>query len=654
VSAASKPRTRLRGVRLAGAVRRVDRSLALALLPVVLFAAIGWALRWVNEDGFIYFRVVDHLLAGEGPVFNAGERVEAYTSPAWLALLALVHALVPVGGLEWQSVVLGLLLSVAGLVMACLGAIRVWRSFGASAARAESFGRPARAAGPAAGRRPRALVPLGALVVATVPAFWGFETSGLETGLVFAWLGGTFLGLAGLVPRTESEPARAGAPEDEDGEPARTSTRLRRLALAVLIGLGPLVRPDLAPFVVFMLVALVFVARPRSPRRAIGLVAAALALPLAYQLFRMGYFAQLVPSTALAKEAGLAYWSRGLGYLGNLVLPYVLPLPLAILGWLLWRGVAPAWRDGRRDGVVLAGAAIAGALLHALYVVRLGGDYMHGRMLLPSLFGLLMPVAVVALPPRRSLAAALVATVVVWAGVCAVAVRTPSQFGPAAGRWQVLDHRAKQRDTPSHPHPVTLVDHDALPMSQPRVGYAARALARPGRTVLLLDARIARRRTEDGVVPAQVPLPIDVRAAEGVRAPVVIFTGSIGRLAYAAGRRVRVADRLGLADPVAARLRLAPVRERRAGHEKLLPAAWFLGRFADPGSVAANPRFAGNPRIPAARAALRCGRLGRLMRAVTAPLTPARFVANLGTAVDLYSLRVPADPVAARRELCRR
>src|SRR5215212_4167925 len=116
MSAVSTPRARPGRTRLAGAVRGVDPSLLLVLVPLALFAAVGWHLRWVNEDGFIYFRVVDHLLAGDGPVFNAGERVEAYTSPAWLAVLAAARALVPVAGLEWQSVVLGLVLSGGGLL----------------------------------------------------------------------------------------------------------------------------------------------------------------------------------------------------------------------------------------------------------------------------------------------------------------------------------------------------------------------------------------------------------------------------------------------------------------------------------------------------------------------------------------------------------
>jgi arabinofuranosyltransferase len=629
VSTVSPPRARARGRRLPGRPRRVDPSLARALVPVAVSAAIGWDLRWVNEDGFIYLRVVDHLLAGDGPVFNAGERVEAYTSPAWLAVLTLGGALVRPAGLEFLSVLLGLALSVGGLLAACLGAIALWRELAPDE------------------RRPFA--PLGAVVVAAVPAFWGFETSGLETGLVFAWLGGAFLGLARLVADGRPGTGGHGGPHTRRVDAARR----RPLLLAALIGIGPLVRPDLASFAFCFLAVLLLLVRPLRRRTAVGLVVAAVALPLAYQVFRMGYFASPVPSTALAKEAGLPFWSRGLNYLGNLVLPYALPIPLAVLAGLGAGTAAPAWRAGRRGAVLVGAAAVAGALLHTLYVVRLGGDYMHGRMLLPSLFGLLMPVAVVALPGRRLLAGALAGTVVAWALVCALTLRTPSQFGPEAGRWQVLDQRSKQPSTPSHPHPVTLADHDVLPFPQPSVGRAARSLARPGGAVLSLDARVGRRRTADGSVPVQVPRPLDVRAAASVRAPVVIFTGSIGRLGVAAGREVWIADRLGLADPVAARLRLAPGRTARAGHEKLLPAAWFLARFADPASVAAHPRFAANPRIPAARAALGCGGLRRLMEAVSAPLTLDRFLSNVGASLELGALRIPADPVAARRELCR-
>ena len=45
--------------------------------------------RWIADDGLIVLRTVRNLLAGNGPVFNAGERVESNTSTAWTYLVCL-------------------------------------------------------------------------------------------------------------------------------------------------------------------------------------------------------------------------------------------------------------------------------------------------------------------------------------------------------------------------------------------------------------------------------------------------------------------------------------------------------------------------------------------------------------------------------------
>lgn len=54
---------------------------------------MAWKLAFVQDDAYIYFRYVANAVAGHGPVFNVGERVEGYTSPAWLALLLLARLL---------------------------------------------------------------------------------------------------------------------------------------------------------------------------------------------------------------------------------------------------------------------------------------------------------------------------------------------------------------------------------------------------------------------------------------------------------------------------------------------------------------------------------------------------------------------------------
>jgi len=103
------------------AASRVERW-ALLLFPSALLAVLGWMQRWSADDAFINFRVVDHILAGNGPVFNTGERIEVYTSTLWLAVLTALHGLLSFVALEWIAVVLGLALAVAGLVAATVGA----------------------------------------------------------------------------------------------------------------------------------------------------------------------------------------------------------------------------------------------------------------------------------------------------------------------------------------------------------------------------------------------------------------------------------------------------------------------------------------------------------------------------------------------------
>src|SRR5688500_4313383 len=77
---------------------------ATVALPVLIYLERAWARRRVSPDGFVYLRVVKQLLDGNGPVWNAGERVEAATGPLWTAFLALADLVTPVR-LEWLAVI---------------------------------------------------------------------------------------------------------------------------------------------------------------------------------------------------------------------------------------------------------------------------------------------------------------------------------------------------------------------------------------------------------------------------------------------------------------------------------------------------------------------------------------------------------------------
>ena len=106
---------------------------------------------------------------------------------------------------------------------------------------------------------------------------WFYASSGLETGITFLWLSACLWVLAKW---------------------AASGTQLQR-RWAVVLGLGWLVRPELFLYsALFLAGVLALQWRADTWRQRMRLLVAALALPAAYQLLRMGYFGVLVANTA--------------------------------------------------------------------------------------------------------------------------------------------------------------------------------------------------------------------------------------------------------------------------------------------------------------------------------------------------------------------
>ncbi len=567
-------------------------------LPAVVLAVMGYHRRWVSEDAFITLRVARNLLAGLGPVYNPGERVEAYTHPLWLGILWLWGALG--GSLEIGAVALGLLLTLGGLLAAQAGALRL--------------------SGHAVGGL---VLPLGAVVFAAIPAVWDFATSGLETGLTFGWLGIGFWLLA-----------RACAPDDRG-----TSERRWWYITALVLGLGPLIRPDLALFSgAFLLALLIGYSRLAGGMRAINgggpILLAAAILPLGYQLFRMGYFAAVVPNTALAKEAGDAYWTQGQRYAADFVGTYALWAPLLpLLGW--WSATTVELWDRRNRAAALSTAApVCAAVLHGLWVIRVGGDFMHARFLLPTIFGALLPVMAVRLPAltgRRISALftlAVAVPVLTWALICALWLRVP--YAGGSGPAEIADERGFYARHAGRANPVTADD------------YAASSWSQDG---LALRARAEQRRSDPGAPRVLLTAGQEFLAVPTVSADVDLVSagGNISLLGYNAGLRVAVIDVAGLGDPIAARLQVE--MRGRPGHEKGLSTDWVIARYGV-------PTDGDTLSVQAARQALGCGDLAALRQAVEEPLTAERFLRNTWLAWRLHHLRIPGNPLQAQVELC--
>ncbi|MEI7891598.1 MAG: hypothetical protein WCI05_00820 [Myxococcales bacterium] len=590
---------------------------ASVLAPLAFLLIAGVARRWMSDDGFINLRVVRNILDGYGPVFNVGERVECVTSPLWIALLTLAGATrLP---LEPCATWLGIALGVGGAVAATRAALDL--------AAAPRELRQALANG---------IVPLGASVFVVLPPVWDFLSSGLENGLSYFWIGVTSAATSRL--------ARLS-----DDFPLHVTRRAPLLRAAVVTGLGPLVRPDLALAALLFLAVLLAIAmrgREQKGRRtiAVAVVATAAAAPLTYQVFRMGYYALVSPNTALAKEAFESRWAQGGAYLYNFVGTYVLAVPFAVVLVVtllaLWRGL----RERRSMSALAAAAPFTAGVATVLYVVRVGGDFMHGRMLLPGTFLVLVAVWVVPVRhegERVAVALLRIAGVVVvlgWAGICAALLRVPEANQNNIGderRWYVSQSQVA--------NPVTLEDYRSFYFyaEGQTLRTMAKALCPKGEThcrrSLFIDQPEFGR-----LWPEVSERPL----AQSSVAPGTVMVGArvaVGLMGYMLGPEVHLVDRAGLADPVASRLVLQ--RRGRPGHEKGLPNAWLVARFTDPAAHE-------DSRVSAARRALRCGALRDLEPAVRGPLGPARFLGNVVRAWEFGSLRIPTDPWEAEERFC--
>ena len=575
-------------------VRRLLQLAALAL-PLVVLAVLAWTHRSMFYDGYIYLHVVQNILAGHGPVFNTGQRVEAFTSPLWTALLALVAMATPFSLTE-IAVDLGITLTIAGLALAMVSSVQLVRRASPD----------------------RFLLPLGALVFVAVPAVWSLASLGLETGLTFFWLGAC---LAILVRW-----AGASGPD----VPAWS---------LIVLGLGPLVRPELGiDSLIFASILLVIDRSGRTWRGQIRILAWAAAIPLAYQVFRMGYYGLVVANTAVAKEASIPHVGRGLQYFMDFAGTYWMVIPalcLAIGAFPPLASVIHRTDRGSRNLAALLALPVAGTL-NAAYIVLMGGDYVHGRLLVAPLFALIAPVAVV--PVGRRYVISLL--VIPWALLCSFGFRSvdsmPFSFSPfvaVTGR--------------GHVDPTVWAWTQRAPFDHPVSATGAWIQFDGSKPPVRLQAP----------VPSGLPVP-------------VIATSQVGTMPYELGPEVQILDLLGLADPLTAHLELTR-RGSFAGHEKPLPTPWVQALLAEPGTSTAQigalqtaRPTSYNTLIPPAtgralaiqtawaHAALSCPAVHTVEYGPRQPLTVGSFLSNIVNSVRQTTIRIPPDPQSAYHRFC--
>jgi arabinofuranosyltransferase len=632
------------------------------VVVAVLFGWGAWQRRWIADDGLIVLRTIRNLLVGNGPVFNAGERVEANTSTLWTYLVYL-GALV--GGsvrLEYVALYLALGLSVAGVVFVMLGTARLYA--------------------PSLQGRRALLLPAGVLVYIAVPPARDFATSGLENGLVLAYLGLLWWmmvcwsqAVRAYRPPAEAPLVRGGPPTirrrpvgvpQPQPQPSTVPTKYFEAALAFVAGLSVLVRPELALIGGVALIMMLIAARTWR-RRWLIIVAGGL-LPVAYQIFRMGYYGLLFPGTALAKDASGAKWSQGFVYLANFNSPYLLWAPAILLAglaavvlvtrgspWWVRRTVAPGYgwlaRMVQSPAAVVVFIMVSG-LLQAVYWIRQGGDFMHGRVLLTPLFCLLAPVAVipVAVPDGTRMARGAGylfagATSVLWLSVVGWSLWAANSNGMGSDATRVtytgvVDERRFYAQATGNAHPLTAADY----LDYPRMRAVLTAIDNtPDGALLLPSGNYDQWDVVPAIPPPPPPPDAPPEADSDQKGPHTVFFTNLGMLGMNVGLDVRVVDQIGLANPLAAHT--ARLEDGRIGHDKNLFPDWAIAEgpfLKEPPFI---PAYVDQDWVAQAEAALECPATDAMLNSVRAPMGPRRFLSNVMHAYQLTQYRIDRVPL---------
>jgi len=301
------------------------RGLQGPLFAVVLvfFAWVFLANSWVGDDAYITFRVSDNLIHGFGPRWNVAERVQAYTNPLWMFVMAGGAAVT--GEFYCTSLAISFLCCAAVFVV-LRRRLRTGLGFG-----------------------------LAAALLCSSKAFVDYTSSGLEYPLSYLLLA-----------------AFAATALSSDGSP-RTEAPRRVVWMTVLAALAFVNRADTVLLYGPLLAYCLWAAVRNKQWAAVGGLAAATAPAVLWLLFALVYYGFPFPNTYYAKVAtGLPTAIRlhqGLAYVTNSI--RYDPITLGVVGIAVLIG--SWWRSPARFGLV------AGAGLYVLYSAWVGGDFMAGR-----------------------------------------------------------------------------------------------------------------------------------------------------------------------------------------------------------------------------------------------------------------------------------
>ena len=309
-----------------GTETKIQRGILGIILLLGIYGIVDHT--WVTEDAYITFKHIDNLFAGNGFTFNRGEHVEGFTHPAWATLIIFLR-LVGISN-HSASVILGIICSITGMILG----LRYLR------------------------KSELTLLIFPVLLVVN-SGFRDFSTSGLEFSLTFLLL---VIFFSYVLDREISG----------------------SYAIPTLLSLLYLTRPEFGLFLAYYSIYF-FIRNFKKPEfrpKLLRFGTPILIIAVGYHIFRFIYYSDILPNTFYAKSGGESNYSQGFKYLYH-TLRYS-PLLVPLLLFSVFSGIYLR-KEISNDSRNFFLRDFFAMLPMVFYIVRVGGDFMAFRLLLPSL-----------------------------------------------------------------------------------------------------------------------------------------------------------------------------------------------------------------------------------------------------------------------------
>lgn len=328
---------------------RKNLFIGLSLIGIIISAVYSYKLKWLGDDIFIAFRYVQNFVAGNGLVYNIGERVEGFTDFLWIMLISLFAKLH--FDVMNVSIMLGIFSSLGTLIIFTVIGFKLCKSKNAF------------------------ILPFITLALALNYDYNVWATSGLETSFYSFLLSMTFYiyFFSGFTDRK------------------------RFIISGTFLNLAMMTRPDAMLILVGVngLMILYHLLQKTAIRSVISTLLlfnlALIIVYIPYFIWRYQYYGFIFPNTYYDKLGGESLFSKGFYYLWLYFKPHftsflILLLPPFVFWPILKKGPALEQlklylRDRSNAAFVTCILVIYAYLL--VFVAKVGGDFMHARFIIP-------------------------------------------------------------------------------------------------------------------------------------------------------------------------------------------------------------------------------------------------------------------------------